>query len=527
MRLKLGTRIGIGYGVVIAALMAVLAIAFYAFETARHETDRIRNLLSPSIKATNNLLLALEEIENAEFMYFLPGQDLDRWMQHTDRAHEEFKRWLVKIDDYSYVPEGQELVASIGQNYGAFRHMDLRIRELLRQGRTQEALELNIGDSVELAQQVRIPARAFRDLNLQRIQTAQAQELQMLATSEALAVAVSALAILLAGLIWWRTSRAIVGPLRTLQEAIAQIAEGHFVVSHHPASEQTTEIARLERDFNRMAERRREMAHQLLEANSTLETQVAERTQELERANAELQRSLTELRTLDKLKSDFMAVMSHELLTPINFITGFGSSLEDGVMGPLTPDQERAVKRMLDGAYRLTRMVRNVLDFTNLQSGALSIFPQDLDYEALVKGVMEHFKPQLELKRLGSTLDIQPPLPSVHADPNRVEQVLYELLDNAVKFTSEGGKVRITVRMTEAAVLTEISDTGVGIAPEAIPKLFRGFMQADSSSTRSFGGMGLGLALVKHLVTRMGGTVTVHSQLGQGSTFRFTLPLAV
>lgn len=526
MRLKLGTRIGIGYGVVIAALMIVLGIAFYAFETARHETDRIRTQLTPSIEATNNLLLALEAIENAEFMYFLTGQDLAHWMRQTDRAHQDFNRWLVKIDDYSHSPEGQELVASIGQHYGAFRHMDLQIRELLRQGRTQEARDLNIRDSLELAQQVRDVARAFRNLNLQRIQAAQAREVQMLATSEVLAVTVSALAILLAGVFWWRTSRAIVGPLRALQEASAQIAEGHFVVSRHPASERTIEIARLERDFNHMAERRREMAHELLEANSTLEAQVAERTRELERANAELQRSLTELRTLDKLKSDFMAVMSHELLTPINFITGFGSSLEDGVMGPMNPEQERAVKRMLDGAYRLTRMLRNVLDFTNLQAGALSIFPEAMDHEALLRGVLEHFQPQLEVKRLGCALDVQSPLPSVWADPNRVEQVLYELLDNAVKFTSEGGKVRIAVCATEDAVLTEIQDTGVGIAPEALPKLFDGFMQADSSSTRSYGGMGLGLALAKHLVTRMGGTLTVQSQLGQGSTFRFTLPLA-
>ncbi len=526
MRLRLGTRIGIGYGVVIGALLMVLAIALLAFETARHETVQIRDRLSPSIEATNNLILSLERMENTEFLYFLPGLDLNRLLKRYDDAEKEFRRWFVEIEVHAESPQGRELVAQIGHDFGAFRQTDQRMRELIRAGRTAEARDLNAGESLTLANSLRDSARAFRDLNLQAVKAGQAREIAVMRVAEGLAVLVSILAVLLAGSFWWRTSRTIVSPLIALQHATTRIAEGQFVTSRHAQSGRTLEIAALEANFNHMSQRLQTGAQQLLDANTTLETQVAERTQALRNANEVLQASLEELRTLDKLKSDFMAVMSHELLTPINFITGFGSALEDGVMGPLTPEQERAVHRMMEGAQRLTRMVRNVLDYTKLESGELTIIATRVDYAELLRNVASAFKPQIDASHQQFELKVTAPLPLVWADPDRLVQVLTELLDNAVKFTAGGGRIRLSAWSEADMVVTEVSDTGIGISQEALPNLFKAFSQGDSTSTRAYGGMGLGLAIAEGLITQMGGTLSVQSGLAQGSSFRFTLPRA-
>jgi signal transduction histidine kinase len=526
MRVRLGTRIGIGYGVVIAALLVVLALAAIAFETARRETLLIRDRLSPSIEATNNLILALERMEITEFLYFVPGFQVETLLKRYDEAQEEFQRWFVEVEVHAETEQGRELVAQIGHDFGAFRQTDRRMRDLIRAGKLEEARQLNTGESLTIANSLRDTARAFRDLNLRAIQQAQAQEIAVMQMAETLAVLVTALAIILAGIIWWRTSRAIVPPLIALQSATSRLAEGEFATSHHPESASTAEIAMLEANFNHMSQRLQTAAQQLLEANSTLEAQVTERTQALRRANQVLQESLEELRTLDKLKSDFMAIMSHELLTPINFITGFGSALEDEVLGPLNSEQMRAVCRMMEGAHRLTRMVRNVLDYTKLESGSLSIMPEAVDYDELLGRVVEEVKGQVEAKHQQFEWTMPPSLPPVWADPDRLEQVLTELLDNAMKFTAAGGKIRLAVSCEPAEVVTEVSDTGIGMAPEALPSLFKPFVQGDSTSTRSYGGMGLGLAIAANLIQEMGGKLSVQSALAQGSTFRFTLPRA-
>ncbi|MNR91764.1 Autoinducer 2 sensor kinase/phosphatase LuxQ [compost metagenome] len=526
MKLKLGTRIGIGYGVVITALVLVLAIAFLAFETAHRETMLIRNRLSPSIEATNNLILALERMENTEFLLFVPGLDRKLLYQHYDSAEKDFRRWYLQLEVHAEAPEGRELVAQIGHDFGAFRQSNRQLRELLGAGKVEEARHLNANESLTLANSLRDSARSFRDMNLRAVQKAQDREISVMRLAENLAVLVALFAVALSGLIWWRTSRAIVSPLQALQNATSQIAEGKFVTSRHPESPRTMEIATLEANFNRMSQRLQTAAQQLLEANSTLEAQVADRTLALRESNEVLQRSLEELRTLDKLKSDFMAVMSHELLTPINFITGFGSALEDQVLGPLAPEQERAIRRIMEGAQRLTRMVRNVLDYTKLESGELTILAGTIDYEELLRRVAAVIRPQAEARHQQFEVNLATPLQTVWADSERVEQVLIELLDNALKFTADGGRIRLSAWNSDDGVVTEVSDTGIGISQSALPHLFKAFSQGDSSSTRAYGGMGLGLAIVSNLVMRMGGTLTVQSALAQGSTFRFTLPRA-
>jgi signal transduction histidine kinase len=233
---------------------------------------------------------------------------------------------------------------------------------------------------------------------------------------------------------------------------------------------------------------------------------------------------VAELQTLDQLKSQFMAVMSHELLTPINFIVGFGSALEDELLGPLNDKQHETMGKMLAGAERLTRMVRNTLEYSQLQAGKLEYLPQTIDYAEVLQNVRDGLADRLAKR--GQTLDVTLPDGPVDlwADPDRARQILDELLDNASKFSPDGARLRLCVTVGDDVVTTEIADSGVGIPENALPHLFTPFYQVDFSRTREHGGMGLGLAIAYHLVARMGGSMLVSSEPGAGTTITFTLP---
>lgn len=519
MRLQIGTRLGLGYGAVIVALLVVLILSVGAFEVSRRIAANIRQVHIPSIEASNTMVNALEQMENEEARYFLPVKELKQHLQAFDSHAADFKQAHSIAELHAFTPDEHAAITLVSQHFGAYLHVAERIRGLLAAGERDAARRLNLTESMTVAEQVRSAVNDYRDLNLQEILQKQAEEEQILQIAEWVAAGIALLGIILATLIWRRNMRAIVSPLRSLEAATASIASGRFVQAAHPQADRTTEIAALQQDFNAMAQ-------QLETMTRGLEEKVATRTQELQTAKDQLERMVQELRSLDKLKSDLMSVVSHELLTPINFVMAYGSSLEEEVFGTLTPDQRLAARRIVEGSQRLTRMVRNVLDYTQLESGRLSIRPENLDYASIIREVAESLQGAAAAK--SQTLEIAVPadLPPVWGDPARVGQILQELLDNAIKFTSEQGRLRIAVSHDADVVTTEVSDTGIGMSDELRTSLFKGFTQGDTTSTRAYGGLGLGLAIVHHLITRMGGTITVDSSLGRGSTFRFTLPRA-
>jgi signal transduction histidine kinase len=366
---------------------------------------------------------------------------------------------------------------------------------------------------------MRAYARQLYRIKLAQVQEATALQNRSTDVIRALALAVTLMGALLTAYLWRRASRDIVAPLTTLQQAATALASGHFVEVSHPAAHKTWVIYDLQRDFNLMAA-------QLQRTNHQLEDQVAERTRELSSSYQRLETLVEELKSLDLLKAEFMAVTSHELLTPLNFIVGFGSSLEDGLMGELAPKQAEAVHKMLLGAERLTRMVRNILDMSQIEFGEVAIWIEPIDYRRLVQSTVAEFQPRLEMKRQHLALTLPDEVPPVLADPDRTRQVLAELLDNAIKFSAEGHEIVVRIRPNADSVSTEVEDQGIGITAEALPDLFKPFFQVDSSKTREAGGLGLGLPNAHHLVHQMGGSITVTSRPGSGSRFQFTLPRA-
>ncbi len=232
------------------------------------------------------------------------------------------------------------------------------------------------------------------------------------------------------------------------------------------------------------------------------------------------------LRVADRLKDEFLATLSHELRTPLNAILGYARLLLNGaVTGAKVAKAVEIVER---NASALTQMVEDVLDVSRIISGKMRLTIQPVDLPNVVQNAVESVAPAADIKQLRVQTSIDPNAGPISGDPDRVQQIVWNLLANAVKFTPKGGRVQVRVERVNSHVDIVVSDTGVGIKPEFLPHLFERFRQADSATTRQFGGLGLGLAIVRHLVELHGGSVEASSDgESTGSTFRVHLPLMI
>ncbi|WP_204794604.1 response regulator [Oceanisphaera litoralis] len=228
---------------------------------------------------------------------------------------------------------------------------------------------------------------------------------------------------------------------------------------------------------------------------------------------------------LARAKTDFLANMSHEIRTPMNAIIGFSSLLQQT---PLTGQQAEYLKKIRNSSENLLLLINDILDLTKVEAGKLELEDIEFDLNELLERLSGLFADMSEQKQLEVIINKVAAVPDgLHGDPLRLGQVLVNLVNNAVKFT-ERGEVVLTVSVcneSEPRLCFEVSDTGIGIMPDQLDRLFLSFTQVDASTTRKYGGSGLGLNISRHLVQQMGGTIAVTSQPGRGSTFTVKLPL--
>jgi signal transduction histidine kinase/HAMP domain-containing protein len=255
-----------------------------------------------------------------------------------------------------------------------------------------------------------------------------------------------------------------------------------------------------------------------------LATEVRRTAQYLEEKSDELKRLNEELAKANRLKSDFLANMSHELRTPLNSIIGFSDMLLTQEVGPLSAMQQDFLETVARNGRHLLQLISELLDLSKIEAGKLQLTREPLDVRDLLREAAESVRAQTEQRRHTLHLDLPPHPLVVPADHVRVRQVLLNLLSNAIKFTPEGGQVRMLARLADGGARIEVVDTGIGIAPEDQPKLFKEFTQLDPTASRHYEGTGLGLALCKRLVELHGGQIGCESARDQGSTFWFTLP---
>ena len=279
---------------------------------------------------------------------------------------------------------------------------------------------------------------------------------------------------------------------------------------------------------------------------------VRENYRELSEKNASLQDAFNKLKELDRLKSNFLATVSHELRTPLTSIIGYSEMLEAGIAGEMTPEQTGFVETIRTKGELLLLLITSLLDLNKLERGQLSISTEYIDPRAVLDEVREMCVPEAEKKQVKIEAAWADDVPFIQADPVRLRQILINLVGNAVKFTPASGHVELSIRVTEIRVRTEgdeaeeddggfgaalmmaperavefaIKDTGIGIPEAEIAKIFDAFYQVDGSSTREYGGAGLGLSIAKSLVDAHHGTIRVESRPARGTTFFVVLPEA-
>lgn len=286
--------------------------------------------------------------------------------------------------------------------------------------------------------------------------------------------------------------------------------------------------------------------HDQVEAyNRLLEQRVAERT-------AQLQRALQELQELDRLKTEFLSNISHELRTPLTPIKGYLGAILQEALGPLSPGQRKGLLVVRESVERLQQLIDDLLAYVRIEAGRLKVEPRPVSLSELLAKAWEKFLPLAQDKGQTLTFSIPPDLPPALADPEELYRAISHLIENAIKFTPDGGSIRVSASLggrvsgigepstrgsranahpipdtlhPREFVEISVADTGIGIPAEKLHRIFDRFYQVDGSTTREQGGMGIGLAIVKQIVEAHGSSIEVESEEGQGSTFRFRLPV--
>ncbi len=351
----------------------------------------------------------------------------------------------------------------------------------------------------------------------------------------AIVLALGVASLLLEVLIMWQVlRRQIAGPLRRFQAATAAVAAGDL---SSPAAADLSvvrgdEIGGLASAFATMTARLREardtLEDRVRHRTALLEAEIAARQRAqgtLEERSHELEAANRQLMALDVLKSNFVNSVTHELRTPLTVIQGYSEFLEDEIAGPLSADQRTFVEEIAVGARRLERLLNDLLDFARMDAGTFSLRQEPSDLVERVQEAVAALRP-LALAAGVELAFEPPPAPLVtQMDPQRIGQVLANLLGNAIKFSPRGGVVRITAARDGERLRCAITDAGPGIEADDVSRLFQRFSQLESG-VRQGKGTGLGLSISKALIEAHGGEIGVESHPGQGSTFWFTLPSA-
>jgi two-component system phosphate regulon sensor histidine kinase PhoR len=237
----------------------------------------------------------------------------------------------------------------------------------------------------------------------------------------------------------------------------------------------------------------------------------------------------TELRRLESLRRDFVANVSHELKTPLSSIKAYAETLRNGALG----DRETSmtfIERIQEQAERLHHLIQDTLSLARIESGQEVFEIESVSVQEVVEACFDRHRPAADAKRIQLVAEPEQPGCFVRADKEGVQEILDNLVDNAIKYTLADGKIAVRWRtipsQTGGMATIEVQDTGIGISAEELPRVFERFYRVDKARSRELGGTGLGLAIVKHLAQSFGGTVSATSEAGRGSTFRIAIPLA-
>lgn len=315
----------------------------------------------------------------------------------------------------------------------------------------------------------------------------------------------------------WLITRGVTRPLRNLASAADSIAAGDY--SRRVEQPRDQELQQLASAFNRMAERVGASHDELASRNEELRAAQAEA---IAARNASEQ-TRVEAQRANEAKTAFLAMMSHELRTPLSAIGGYTEILQLGLRGSLNDTQQNDLERIRSNQVHLLTIINDMLDLSQIESGQLSVHCEPVPLDEVLTQVEPIVGPLVSKKRLSYEVDASVRSLAVHADRERLRQVLVNLISNAARYSESGGTIRVHSSSVNGRIAIHVSDTGIGIPAEKLDAIFEPFVQVDAGPTRRSGGTGLGLPISRRLAEAMSGTLLVTSEVGVGSTFTLEL----
>ena len=403
----------------------------------------------------------------------------------------QLNQFGYSLDRVQYVAKDEaELLDQVQSNYDQFIQIVTKVVELIRGGKIDEARRLQLTEATPLADRLerltnQLVNRAAADV-VASIETSHSAYI----TSRWVVIGFAVASIGLALILGYTFSWSLIGPVKEIDSYLKQIASGNF--SQHVEVLNRDELGTLAANLNRM--------------------------------NDELGQLYRQLHTANRHKSQFLANVNHELRTPVSAIIGYGRLVLRETQGRIAPLQTENLQDLIHNAERLLGMIDSLLDFAKIEAGKLEVHVEPVKIDGLVQSAAATIEPMLNKQSVRLVRDVPPNIEPVHTDPEKLRQIILNLLGNAVKFT-ERGEIKISACQENGAIKFAVADTGIGIEQADLNGIFEEFYRGRLTSDRSYRGTGLGLAIVKRLVDVLGGSIAVESEVGKGSTFTVTLPV--
>ena len=480
--LTLRRRLGIGTVGIAVVLALPLIVAVRSLERVHKTTLDLRNGAFAASLLIGNLRQGTDDLRSAEtaLVYVGTPETHDRMMNQIANMRtlsdslDSFSLKTTSLNvrlalDSLAVLANEEYARSSADKHDAAEAVSTQwVRPRIG------VIEQTIGAAEQL-----LRARSHASVNAATDDTA---------TAERAAIVSMIIAILLAGLISIWLIRSITRPVFDLESGMHAVASGDFTRKLRVRPNRQDEFGRLSESYEAMANR---------------------------------------LAQLDRLKAEFVSVASHELKTPINVILGYVELLEDGIYGKLQDQQREVCETIAGQARNLTRLVRRLLDVSRFEAGGGALECRQVNLSHFLDTLQSSFSVLAMQRSVQFQVNRSDALPrEVRWDEDRMSEVVGNLLSNAFKFTPRGGRVELSAEADNSDIVIEVTDTGAGIPPEQLPRIFQKFYQADNQAKASAKGTGLGLAIAKEIVEAHGGSITARSVAGQGATFRIILPVA-
>ncbi len=411
--------------------------------------------------------------------------------RQLDAALRSLQRFAYDFDRAEFVAEADvERLRIVETDYDALIETGTRIIELVSADKLEEARALHHARSVPLASRLERSTYAL----VQKAQADMVDQAELSSeafrTSQIVLIAVSLGSILLALVLGYSISSSLIEPVRSIRSRLRSIAGGDF--SKRINVPNRDELGDLAENVNIMSEK--------------------------------LDRLYRELESANRHKSTFLANMSHELRTPMNAIIGFNRLVMRRCKDILPQKHYENLGKIALSADHLLMLINTVLDLSKIEAGRMEVRPSEFELAPLIEGCARTAEPLLDGKPIELVKDLEPVLPMMHTDQEKMRQILLNLVSNAAKFT-ERGRIVLSASSRNGEVSISVSDTGMGIPAEQLPLIFEEFTQIDSSTTRKHAGTGLGLAISQRLARLLGGSIEAASEPDTGSIFTVTVPV--